>query len=198
MYLMIDNYDSFTYNLKALFNECGADVAVIKNDEYAPGDRYEGIIISPGPSSPKNSGTTLRYIAEYLGRKPVFGVCLGMQSIAYSLGYPIVRAATVRHGKADEISVTGRSVLFNNMPDRFTAVRYHSLAVDIHDDRVTSRSSNDGTAMSIEDRGKKFFGVQFHPESILSEFGGRIVSNFLDFASSDAATSAAELHRVGA
>ena len=197
MYLMIDNYDSFTYNLQALFRECGAETAIVKNDRYVPADRYDGIIISPGPSSPKNSGTTLRYIGEYLGRKPIFGVCLGMQAIAYSLGYPVVRAATVKHGKLDEIAVTGPSVLFGNMPGSFSAVRYHSLAVDMDDGRVTSRSRNDGTVMSIEDTGQKFFGVQFHPESILSEFGGQIVANFLDFAASGAA-SGIDHCRVGA
>ena len=181
MYLMIDNYDSFTYNLNALFRECGADVEIIKNDAYRPADRYEGIIISPGPSTPKNSGTTLRYLGEYLGIKPIFGVCLGMQAIAYSLGFNIIPAATVKHGKLDEITVTGSSTLFNGMPDSFNAVRYHSLAVDMDERHVTSRSRNDGTVMSIESRERKFFGVQFHPESILSEFGGRIVTNFLDF-----------------
>ncbi len=197
MYLMIDNYDSFTYNLHALFHECGADVAIIKNDVFIPVDRYDGIILSPGPSSPKNSGTTLRYIGEYLGKKPIFGVCLGMQAIAYSLGYGIVRAGTIQHGKLDEIAVTGRSILFSGMPGSFTAVRYHSLAVSMDGQRVTSRSKNDGTVMSIEDSERKFFGVQFHPESILSEYGGQIVANFLDFAASSAASSM-ELSRVGA
>jgi anthranilate synthase component 2 len=178
---MIDNYDSFTYNLYALFNQCGAEIDVIKNNEFIGAEAYEGIILSPGPSSPKNSGTTLRYIGEYLGRKPLFGVCLGMQALAYSLGYGIVRARTVKHGKLDEIAVTKKSVLFNNVPESFSAVRYHSLAVDIDERYVTSRSKNDGTAMSIEDRKNKFFGVQFHPESILSEFGGTIVRNFLDY-----------------
>ncbi|MBN2161059.1 MAG: aminodeoxychorismate/anthranilate synthase component II [Spirochaetes bacterium] len=181
MYLLIDNYDSFTYNLYALFSECGAELDVVKNDVFTPADRYEGIIISPGPSSPKNSGTTLRYIREYLGRKPFFGVCLGMQSIAYSIGYGIVRARTVKHGKLDEISVTRPSVIFGGLPDSFSAVRYHSLAVDIDDRFVTSRSKNDGTVMSIEDRERKFFGVQFHPESILSDFGEKIARNFLYF-----------------
>jgi anthranilate synthase component 2 len=194
---MIDNYDSFTYNLQALFRECGADIDIVKNDRYVPADRYDGIIISPGPSSPKNSGTTLRYLGEYLGRKPVFGVCLGMQAIAYSLGYPVVRAATVKHGKLDEITVTEKSVLFGNMPGHFSAVRYHSLAVDMDEARVTSRSKNDGTVMSIEDIEQKFFGVQFHPESILSQFGGQIVSNFLDFATSGSA-SGLEQCRAGA
>jgi anthranilate synthase component 2 len=183
MFLMIDNYDSFTYNLYALFNQCGAEIDVIKNDEFIGAEHYEGIILSPGPSSPKNSGTTLRYISEYLGHKPLFGVCLGMQALAYSLGYGIVRARTVKHGKLDEIAVTKKSVLFNNMPESFSAVRYHSLAVDIDERYITSRSKNDGTAMSIEDSEKKFFGVQFHPESILSEFGEIIIRNFLDYAS---------------
>lgn len=184
MYLMIDNYDSFTYNLYALFNQCGAEIDVIKNDEFIDAESYEGIIFSPGPSSPKNSGTTLRYISEYLGRKPLFGVCLGMQALAYSLGYGIVRARTVKHGKLDEIAVTKKSVLFNNVPDSFSAVRYHSLAVDIDERFITSRSKNDGTAMSIEDRENKFFGVQFHPESILSEFGKVIINNFINYSSS--------------
>jgi anthranilate synthase component II len=183
MYLMIDNYDSFTYNLRALFNECGAEVEVIKNDAFVPADPYEGIIISPGPSTPKHSGTTLRYIGEYLGSKPIFGVCLGMQSLAYCLGFDVVRAKTIQHGKVDEISVTVDSVLFRGVPRTFSAVRYHSLAVDIDERFVTSRSKHDGTVMSIEDGERRFFGVQFHPESIMSQYGGRIVRNFLDFAS---------------
>src|SRR4030067_3441160 len=137
MFLMIDNYDSFTYNLYALFKECGTDVAVVKNDTYVAADSYDGIIISPGPSSPKNSGTTLRFIKEYLGKKPLFGVCLGMQALAYTLGFPIVRARTVRHGKVDEICVIKESVLFKSIPASFSAVRYHSLAVDM-DERDTT------------------------------------------------------------
>jgi anthranilate synthase component 2 len=182
MFLMIDNYDSFTYNLYALFRECGADLAIVKNDKYLPAESYEGIIFSPGPSSPKNSGTTLRFIKEYLGTVPLFGVCLGMQALAYSLGYPIVKARTVRHGKIDQIMVTRDSVLFRDVPPTFSAVRYHSLAVDIDEKYVTSRSRHDDTVMSIEDREMKFFGVQFHPESILSEFGCSIIRNFLDYA----------------
>jgi anthranilate synthase component II len=189
MYLLIDNYDSFTYNLYALFSECGAAIDVIKNDAYVPAGRYRGIIISPGPSSPVNSGTTLRYIKEYLGKKPIFGVCLGMQALAYSLGFGITRANTVRHGKVDEITIVKNSVLFSGMPETFSAVRYHSLAVEMDERYVTSRAKNDGTVMSIEDSERKFFGVQFHPESILSQYGGHIVRNFLDYA--EARTAAA-------
>ncbi len=182
MYLLIDNYDSFTYNLRALFHECGAEVDIIKNDEYRPAVGYTGIIISPGPSSPAHSGTTLRYIDEYLGRTPIFGVCLGMQALAHVLGYPVVPARTVMHGKVDLIGLTKPSLLFRDMPESFSAVRYHSLAVEIDDRYVTSHSLSDGTVMSIEDPEKMFFGVQFHPESILSEWGQRIVQNFLHIA----------------
>lgn len=182
MFLLIDNYDSFTYNLKALFHECGASVEVVKNDEFRPVDGHEGIILSPGPSTPANSGTTLRYLKEYLGRVPLFGVCLGMQAIAHVLGYPVVPARTVMHGKVDLIGVTAPSILFRGVPDSFSAVRYHSLAVDIEERYITSRSRGDGTIMSIEDPGEMLFGVQFHPESIMSDFGQRIVRNFLEYA----------------
>ncbi len=191
MYLLIDNYDSFTYNLKALFHECGASVDVVKNDEFRSADACEGIIISPGPSTPANSGTTLRYLEGYLGRVPIFGVCLGMQAIAHALGFPVVPARTVMHGKVDLIDVMAPSLLFRDMPGSFTAVRYHSLAVEIEERYVTSRSRSDGTVMSIEDPGAMFFGVQFHPESIMSECGQRIVRNFLDYAAAPAEPRAA-------
>jgi anthranilate synthase component 2 len=194
MYLLIDNYDSFTYNLYALFRECGADVRVVKNDVMIPADDFAGVILSPGPSSPQHSGTTLRYIDLYLGRKPFFGVCLGMQALAHTLGYPVIRARSVKHGKVDAINVLRRSVLFRGLPDRFSAVRYHSLAVDIDDDLVTSRSGDDGTAMSIEDPARKLFGVQFHPESILSEEGARIVGNFIAFTADTCKRSMEERH----
>jgi anthranilate synthase component II len=182
MFLLIDNYDSFTYNLFALFRKCGAEVDITKNDAYVPADRYRGIILSPGPSTPENSGTTLRYVREHLGRTPLFGVCLGMQALAHALGYPVVRARTVQHGKLDTIAVTKESVLFQGVPQTFSAVRYHSLAAAADERHVTSRSTHDDTVMSIEDRERKCFGVQFHPESILSQCGRQIVTNFIGFA----------------
>ncbi len=178
---MIDNYDSFTYNLYALFRECNADVEIIRNDKYVPADNYDGIIISPGPSNPENSGTSLKYLENYMGKKPIFGVCLGMQCIAHALGYKVGHAKTVKHGKIDTISVKGNSVLFKNLPESFDVVRYHSLAADIDNELVTSRSGDDDVVMSLEDREKQLFGLQFHPESILSEYGREIVNNFLDF-----------------
>lgn len=181
MYLMIDNYDSFTYNLYALFKECGADVKIIKNNEYVPAEDYDGIILSPGPSSPENSGTTLDYLKNYTGKKPIFGVCLGMQSIAYSLGFKVERAATIKHGKTDQVFLKRDSVLLAGLPEKFSVVRYHSLAVNVNSSLVTSVSESDGVTMSMEDRDRMLFGVQFHPESILSEHGDKIVKNFLKF-----------------
>lgn len=181
MFLMIDNYDSFTYNLYALFRECKIEMKIIKNNEFIPADDFEGIILSPGPSSPKNSGTTLKYLEKYRGKKPIFGVCLGMQSMAYSMGYKIIKAKKIKHGKIDRVNVIKDSILFRGLPESFNVVRYHSLAVDIDDKYITSISGDDGMVMSIEDRENKFFGVQFHPESILSEHGNKIVQNYLDF-----------------
>jgi len=180
MYLLIDNYDSFTYNLRALFSSCGAATEVVRNDRYVNAENYRGIIISPGPSCPGNAGTSNRYLHEYAGKKPFLGVCLGMQCIGSYLGYHVSRAPSVMHGKADRVRITsGDSVLFRGMPDSFQAVRYHSLAV-YHEGRdVTSRADSDNSAMSIENKKMNLFGVQFHPESILSEYGMEIVMNFI-------------------
>ncbi len=181
MYLLVDNFDSFTYNLYALFKSQGAEVDIVKNTQFIDADKYEGIILSPGPSSPEQSGTTLDYIKRYLGEKPIFGVCLGMQCLGYEQGYPIKKAATVKHGKIDGIEIVRESVLFRGLPKNFNSVRYHSLAVDVSDETVTAISASDGTVMAMEDPEKKYFGVQFHPESFMSESGEIIVKNFLEF-----------------
>jgi len=182
MYLMIDNYDSFTYNLYALFIECGVEMKMIKNNEYISADDFKAIVISPGPSSPKNSGTSMDYLRNYAGRKPFFGVCLGMQCIAEFSGYTVKQAVSIQHGKTDTIKTVNDSMLFRGLPECFTAVRYHSLAADIMDEYVTSVSASDGTVMSIENFKNKLFGVQFHPESILSQFGKKIITNFINYA----------------
>lgn len=181
MYLLIDNYDSFTYNLRALLSSCGAETDVIRNDRFVEADKYRGIIISPGPSSPENAGTSNRYLKEYAGIKPVLGVCLGMQCIGAFLGHRISHAPTIMHGKTDRIKITGDSILFKGVPDNFQAVRYHSLAVSDAGEDVTSRAESDNAAMSIENRRMKLFGVQFHPESILSECGKEIITNFIKY-----------------
>ncbi len=184
MFLMIDNYDSFTYNLVALFTESGAKLDVIKNNEYVDAAKYSGIIISPGPSSPEQAGTSIDYLKNYLGKKPIFGVCLGMQSLGYVLGYKIKRAPTIQHGKVDVVEQLGKSVIYQGLPKTFKCVRYHSLVVDLPagDALITSRSTLDQAVMSIESPERLFFGVQYHPESILSEYGDQMVKNFLTFA----------------
>ncbi len=181
MFLMIDNYDSFTYNLYALFCQCNAEVKIIKNSEFVPADDFDGIIISPGPSTPENSGTSLKYLEKYLGQKPVLGVCLGMQCIAHSMGYKIVQAKTIKHGKVDKIRKVKKSILLDHLPEEFNAVRYHSLAADVDEEFVTALSLDDGVVMVIENKDKKIFGLQFHPESISGEYGREIINNFLDF-----------------
>ncbi|MDK2791227.1 MAG: anthranilate synthase component [Deferribacteres bacterium] len=181
MYLLIDNYDSFTFNLFSVFKNLGQEVRVIKNDEFVKADNYKGIILSPGPSNPANSGTTLKYLEKYAGQKPIFGVCLGMQAIGYFLGKKVRNAASIKHGKVEEIKVIKREILYKNIPDKFKAVRYHSLVIDMDETFVTSKSVSDNEIMSIEIPDKKLFGVQFHPESYLSEYGAEIVKNFITY-----------------
>lgn len=181
MFLLVDNYDSFTYNLKALFESVGAEIYVIKNDEFIKPDKFEGIIISPGPSNPSNAGTSIKYISEYKGKMPIFGVCLGMQSICYVLGYNYRKARKIMHGKVEKIIKKKETILLKDLPDHFKAVRYHSLVVDAPEKFITSVSDSDKEAMSFENEELKLFGVQFHPESYLSEYGDIIVKNFINF-----------------
>jgi len=177
MYLMVDNFDSFTYNLYALFRLSGVEIDVIKNNEYIDADKYEAIILSPGPSNPENSGTTLKYLENYAGKKPIFGVCLGMQAIGHYMGYKITHAKKIMHGKQDTIIPKDGSRILDGIDD-FTGVRYHSLAVAADDSVITANAKSDGEVMGIEDESRMLYGVQFHPESIKSEFGEKIVENF--------------------
>ena len=181
MYLLVDNYDSFTYNIYALFIENGCDVEVVKNSEPVKNKRYKGIILSPGPSTPENSGTTLDYLEKYFGKIPFFGVCLGMQALGFYMGYKIRQAKTIRHGKKEYIIKQSNSILLNGLPERFISVRYHSLAVECDSKLVTSHAAYDGEYMSIEDKDRYVFGVQFHPESYMSHYGLDIVKNYTTF-----------------
>ena len=176
---MVDNYDSFTYNLVALFRLNGAGVDVIRNTSYKDANEYKGIILSPGPSNPANSGSTLQYLEKYAGRTPIFGVCLGMQAIGHYLGYEVRRAKSVMHGKADTINVCGTSRILEGAPESFSSVRYHSLAVSAPDQMVIAKAESDGECMAIEDDSRLLYGVQYHPESILSEYGNTMVQNFM-------------------
>ena len=190
--LMIDNYDSFTYNLVQYFGELGADVAVHRNDEIDVAGiaaLIDGgvtrLVISPGPCSPAEAGVSVAAIKEFAGRLPILGVCLGHQSIGAAFGGKIVRAQQLMHGKTSEISTT-REGVFAGLPDRFTVNRYHSLSIDratCPKELAVTAWTDDGEIMGVRHTGfaqdVRIEGVQFHPESILTEHGHAMLKNFL-------------------
>ncbi len=186
--LMIDNYDSFTYNLVQYFQILGADVVVKRNDQTSIEEIKsldpDAIVISPGPCSPKEAGISVKVVQELYRDYPILGVCLGHQSIGYAFGGKIVRAKRLMHGKTSLISHTGEGI-FSGIPNPFTAVRYHSLVIEEHSLppflKVTARSE-DGEIMAVQHTEYPVFGVQFHPESVLSEAGLPLLKNFLTIA----------------
>ncbi len=182
MLLLIDNYDSFTYNLYALFKLQGAEVEVVRENERISLSKYSGLILSPGPSIPLAVKGALEKSLSVLGKKPIFGVCLGMQIIAHLLGCEISRAKTIQHGKTDKIIKLKESIILKGLPDSFIGVRYHSLSVKLKSNLLEpiAVSTKDGELMAVENRDLLVFGVQFHPESILSEYGELIAKNFLE------------------
>lgn len=187
MVLMIDNYDSFTYNIVQYCLELGADLKVIRNDELSVAEiealHPEKIIISPGPATPNEAGVSLEAIGYFKGKIPIFGICLGHQAIAQAFGAKVVRAKKLMHGKTARIRVVKDSPIFDGIPREFTATRYHSLIVsqDNLPDIVvpTAYSEDDNEIMALEIQGYPIYGVQFHPESIMSEYGHEIIGNFL-------------------
>ena len=185
MILMIDNYDSFTWNLVQYLRELGAEVKVVRNDEIGTTDiaaiQAEAIVISPGPCTPSEAGVSLAAIRDFAGKIPVLGVCLGHQAIGQAFGGEVVHAKKVVHGKTSTISHTGRGV-FRGLPSPFVATRYHSLALR----RATlpkclevTAESEDGEIMGVRHREFAVEGVQFHPESFLTEHGHALLKNFL-------------------
>jgi len=185
MLLIIDNYDSFTYNLVQYFGELGENVRVARNDEITLDEveqmAPERICISPGPCSPNEAGISLALLQRFAGRTPILGVCLGHQAIGQAFGGKVVRAMTLMHGKVSRITHTTRGV-FANLPDRFTAARYHSLAVErtsLPDCLEVTAWTDDGEIMGLRHRTLPVEGVQFHPESIATEHGHAILQNFL-------------------
>ena len=185
MLLMIDNYDSFTYNLVQYLGELGAEVRVVRNDEVSVADierlNPERIVISPGPCSPTEAGVSLAVIAHFAGRKPLLGVCLGHQAIGQAFGGKVVHAKTLMHGKTSRIEHGGAGI-FAGLPNRFTATRYHSLAVErdaLPDCLEVTAWTDDGEIMGLRHRSLAVEGVQFHPESILTEHGHAMLGNFL-------------------
>ncbi|HWD38152.1 MAG TPA: aminodeoxychorismate/anthranilate synthase component II [Fimbriimonas sp.] len=197
MILVIDNYDSFTYNLVQYLGQCGAEVVVRRNDEVSMEEidrlRPDGIMLSPGPCTPKESGVCLPILERYLvtgGFKgsagetiPLFGVCLGHQAIGHVAGGVVRQAQNIMHGKASLVRHDGQGV-FEGMPNPFSAIRYHSLIVTADSLPagfiVTATAEDDGEVMGIRHQSLPIEGVQFHPESVLTEEGFRIVSNFVN------------------
>jgi anthranilate synthase component 2 len=185
MLLIIDNYDSFTYNLVQYFGELGAEMKVVRNDELTVGEIEElgpeRILISPGPGTPDAAGVSLGVIERFEGKVPILGVCLGHQAIGQYFGGKVVRAPVPVHGKPVEIVHDGKTV-FADIPNNFAAGRYHSLIVDRDDwpeELEVSAESPDGLVMGLRHKTKPVEGVQFHPESILTEHGRTLLQNFL-------------------
>lgn len=187
MILMIDNYDSFTYNIVQYCLELGADLKVIRNDELSIEEieelAPEKIIISPGPATPNEAGISLDVIKYFSDKLPILGICLGHQAIAQAFGGKVIEAKNMMHGKTSVIKQTSKTKIFKELPKEFTMTRYHSLVVEketLPDSIVpTSYSTDDEEIMSLEIKDKNIYGVQFHPESILSEYGYEILDNFL-------------------
>lgn len=193
MLLMIDNYDSFTFNLVQYFGELGAQVKVVRNDEITLAEiaalQPDQLVLSPGPCSPAEAGICVSAIQHFIGRLPILGVCLGHQSIGAALGGRIVRAKTQMHGKASVIKTDQKGV-FKDLPGSFSVIRYHSLAIEqasCPEALEISARSEDGEIMGVRHRelagtATPLEGVQFHPESILSEHGHAMLKNFLNLA----------------
>jgi anthranilate synthase/aminodeoxychorismate synthase-like glutamine amidotransferase len=185
MILLIDNYDSFTYNLVQALGALGAEVETLRNDAVTPEEidarAPERIVISPGPCTPRESGISNRVIRRFAGRVPILGVCLGHQCIAHAFGAQVVRATRPMHGKTSEIRHDGEGV-FAGLPNPFTAMRYHSLVVDersLPSEFAVSARTSDGEVMGFRHREWPLEGVQFHPESYRTEAGAALLRNFL-------------------
>ena len=183
--LMIDNYDSFTYNIVQYFGELGADVEVFRNDditiEEIAAKKPDRLVVSPGPCSPLEAGISVAAIQHFAGRLPILGVCLGHQSIGTAFGGNIVRAQQLMHGKTSVITTTGQG-LFAGLPEHFTVNRYHSLAIEkssCPDVLEVTAWTDDGEIMGVRHKTLAIQGVQFHPESILTEHGHAMLKNFL-------------------
>ena len=190
MILMIDNYDSFTFNIVQYLGELGADVLVKRNDEISIDEIKrldpDRIVISPGPCTPNEAGVSIEVVKNFCKHKPILGVCLGHQTIGQAFGGKIVAAKKIMHGKTSRIIHDG-NYLFSNIEQNFTATRYHSLVIDpdsVPDSLIitarTDESDNESEIMGVRHKDYKLFGVQFHPESILTESGHKLLENFIN------------------
>ncbi|MDH3740118.1 MAG: aminodeoxychorismate/anthranilate synthase component II [Hyphomicrobiales bacterium] len=188
MLILIDNYDSFTWNLVHYLGELGATTVVHRNDKISVGQvmssKPEAIVLSPGPCTPNEAGICLELIEKAAGDIPIFGVCLGHQSIGQAFGGDVVRAPTLMHGKLSKIKHTGSGV-FAGIPDEFEATRYHSLTIEpdsLPDCLEVTAETDDGVIMGLQHKELPVHGVQFHPESIASQHGHTLLRNFLSLA----------------
>jgi anthranilate synthase component 2 len=186
MLLMIDNYDSFTYNLVQYLGELGEDVKVVRNDEMTPDEierlAPQRIVLSPGPCTPNEAGVSLELIRRFAGRVPILGVCLGHQAIGQAFGGKVVHAKTLMHGKVSRIHHHGTGV-FRGLPTPYDATRYHSLAIERDTcpaELEVTAWTEDGEIMGVRHRALRVEGVQFHPESILTQHGHALLRNFLE------------------
>jgi para-aminobenzoate synthetase component 2 len=185
MILLLDNYDSFTYNLAQYLGELGCNVEVHRNDKITVEEiarrKPERIVISPGPCTPQEAGISVELVERLAGKFPILGVCLGHQAIGAAFGGKIVRAPKLFHGKTSQIHHDGKSI-FRNLPDPFTATRYHSLIVErksLPRELAITAETGDGIIMGLRHRRHKIEGVQFHPESVLTDCGKQLLKNFL-------------------
>ncbi len=188
MILVIDNYDSFTYNLVHYLNELGADTAVYRNDALsvteALGLKPAALLLSPGPKAPDQAGICLPLLEAAPADLPILGVCLGHQAIGQAFGGEVIRAKAVMHGKVSKVRHNDKGI-FKGLPNPFTATRYHSLAVrreDLPADLEVTAWTDDGEIMGVQHKTRPIFGVQFHPESIATEGGHQMLANFMDLA----------------
>ncbi|MCF8093795.1 MAG: aminodeoxychorismate/anthranilate synthase component II [Desulfobacteraceae bacterium] len=191
MIFVIDNYDSFTYNLVQYLRQLGKRVEVCRNDAFDINafdiEPVSGIVVSPGPGSPKSAGHSVETIRRFSGKIPILGVCLGHQAVAYSFGGKIVPAKKLMHGKVSTVTTDGKTI-FSNIKKPFSAMRYHSLAVDresLPECLEVSAESEDGEIMGLRHRRYVTEGIQFHPESIMTQAGKRILRNFLKLCHSE-------------
>ena len=186
MFLMIDNYDSFVYNLTAYLNELGQETLVVRNDAITLEEierlQPEGIIISPGPKNPTDCGICVDIVKHFAGQIPILGVCLGHQVIGYAFGANIIKGKIPMHGKVTNITHSGEGV-FTNLPKTYPVTRYHSLIIDTHtlpNELQIDAISEDGAIMGVSHKRYPIYGVQFHPEAVLTHYGHELLNNFLN------------------
>ena len=193
--LVIDNYDSFVFNLVQYLGQLGAECEVRRNDEISVADvgtfGAAGVLLSPGPGTPERAGIMMEVITAYAGKLPLFGVCLGHQAIGAAFGATVTRAPELLHGKTSEVHHKGTGVL-TGLPDPFTATRYHSLTIEpetVPDELEVTGSTASGIIMAVRHRDLPLEGVQFHPESVLTEGGHRLLANWLTTCGDDGAVA---------